>query len=302
MDETTDATREVLLKDITIPKARLRETMHNIEKLAASMEAVGLLNPITVSEENVLISGLHRVRAAQQLGWETITASIFTGDAIARQLAEIDENLIRHDLTVVEQSDHVARREALLKARGERAERGGTGSNQHTSKPVTVTGLQTTEELAKAAGMSTSTYERRARIGRDLTEETKAIISELDPSESDLPNSTRQLNYLAAVDDSEDQEEIARMVATGEAASVWSASTKLKKAQEEEAEEKIDVAETKLGHEVTVVGIKKAGRMNYVVEWSSGRANEVPRRFLLKEGFKKCKHCSGLGITRGDDK
>jgi hypothetical protein len=128
------------------------------------------------------------------------------------ELDEIDENLVRHDLSVVEQSRHVARREEIMRARGERR-RDGMHPN-----PPTVGGLEkTTDELAKAVGMAPRTYQQRAQIGRGLTEETQGILAELDPADSDLPNSTRQLNYLAGVDDPEDQAEMARRVAAGEA-------------------------------------------------------------------------------------
>ena len=77
-------------------------------------------------------------------------------------------------------------------------------SNQHKKVvPVTVTGTKpkTTKDLAAEMGMSESSYQKRSKIGRGLSEEVQEIIGDLDPSESDLPNSTRQLNYLAGVDD-----------------------------------------------------------------------------------------------------
>lgn len=299
---------------IIVPEKRARR-MHDFSSLAESMREIGLLHPITITSEKVLVSGLHRLRAAESLGWQAIEAKVLTGDELDAELAEIDENLMSHHLTVAEQSEHIARRDALLKARGERAERGGSGSNQYDSKPVTVTGLQkTTEDLARDAGMSKSSYEKRVKIGHGLAEGTLAILNDLDPSDCDLPNSTRQLNYLAGVDSPEDQEEIARRVATGEAVTVWQASDQLKeeRAQGEttngsgsvqEAHEKLVESirkEQENAPPLAIVRIKKVFA-EYSVEWSDGTSNRVTRKALSDYGWKDqlCSHC-GVGVARKD--
>ena len=81
---------------------------------------------------------------------------------------EIDENLRRYDLTAWEQAQHIERRETLLQQKGERAKAHGNGSNQHTSKGDTVSPLRTNADLAAEAGISERTYQRRAKIGRDI--------------------------------------------------------------------------------------------------------------------------------------
>jgi ParB family transcriptional regulator, chromosome partitioning protein len=144
---------------------------------------IGLLHPIGVTTESVLVYGLHRLRAAESLGWEEIEAKILQGDELDAQLAEIDENLRNNSLSVIEQSEHVARREHIMHARGDRAKRGGDGSNQYMSKGVTVTPLlpKTTEELAAQMGMSKSSYQKRSKIGRGLTEEAVTVVTLYPP-------------------------------------------------------------------------------------------------------------------------
>ncbi len=73
----------------------------------------------------------------------------------AKELAEIDENLRSHRLTRIEESRHIARREEIMQARGERADAEGSAGR---NRPATVAGLKTTEELAKEAGMSVWGY------------------------------------------------------------------------------------------------------------------------------------------------
>lgn len=43
--------------------------------------------------------------------------------------------------------------------------------------------------------------------------------------------------------------------------------------------------------------IVRAGAMEYVVEFNDGRRHTTTRDLLLREGFKKCSHCSGYGIV-----
>ena len=89
-----------------------------VRSLAESFESIGQLQPITVEQCEYgnyrMIAGLHRLEAAKLLGWESIEAQEFEGDAVAAELAEIDENLMRNDLTVLEQGEHLARRQDLV--------------------------------------------------------------------------------------------------------------------------------------------------------------------------------------------
>ena len=144
-------------------------------------------------------------------------------------LLEIDENLRRYDLTAWEQSQHIERREVLLKKRGQRAK---ANDNRHTSRGVTVTPLKTTADLADEAGMSKRTYKRRAAVGRDIAEATADILNSITDLEAcDLPDSPKQLEYLAKLEDKTLQATIAERVAHGAAKDVFEASRQLKKAR-----------------------------------------------------------------------
>lgn len=155
-----------------------------------------------------------------------------------------------------------------------------------------------------------------ARIKREeeldrLSPEVAEIVKDIDPADCDLPTSTRQLNYLAGVDDPGDQVEIASRVAAGEAKTVWDASKQLKEERGEvlpnAMQESMDAwAKTTPNEQeepLELMGITKAGPMEYVVKWSDGSSNRVTRQTLLSDhGFKKCKNCSGYGIVEGKGK
>lgn len=81
-----------------------------VASIAASMELLGQLQPITVYEESGaahLVAGRHRLEAARSLSWDEIEAVFVTGDEIDRRLREISENLHRNELTVQERSEQI---------------------------------------------------------------------------------------------------------------------------------------------------------------------------------------------------
>ena len=55
---------------------RIRKDMGDLAGLAESIEDLGLLNPITVTPDGLLLSGERRLRAAKLLGWKEIPVSI----------------------------------------------------------------------------------------------------------------------------------------------------------------------------------------------------------------------------------
>ena len=72
-----------------------------VERLKESIQRVGLIHPITVSG-GVLVAGLHRLTAHRELGIEEIDCHIIDDDELLQKEIEIDENLHRKELTVLE--------------------------------------------------------------------------------------------------------------------------------------------------------------------------------------------------------
>jgi ParB family chromosome partitioning protein len=95
------------ISDIVV-STRHRKDMGDIAGLAASMADLGLLHPIVIRPDNVLIAGERRLLAAKLLGWETIPVTVVHLDAVAR--GELAENEVRKDFTL---SEAVAIKRAL---------------------------------------------------------------------------------------------------------------------------------------------------------------------------------------------
>lgn len=74
-----------------------------IEAMKKSLEAVGQVTPISVypitRNTYRVITGATRFRAAAELRWKTISASIWSGSVIDFQLHELVENVDRRELT-----------------------------------------------------------------------------------------------------------------------------------------------------------------------------------------------------------
>jgi len=80
-------------------EARQRRELKNIPELALSISSVGLINPIVVDENGVLIAGERRLEAVKSLGWDSVSVTVFTDLTPAQQqLIELEENVKRDEL------------------------------------------------------------------------------------------------------------------------------------------------------------------------------------------------------------
>jgi ParB family chromosome partitioning protein len=83
---------------------RHRKDLGDLVSLMESIKRVGLLQPIVVSPEGVLICGRRRLEAVKQLGMRTVRVWVRTGlsDSLTALLAERDENALRLPLSPIE--------------------------------------------------------------------------------------------------------------------------------------------------------------------------------------------------------
>ena len=96
---------QVPIDDIIVKK-RIRHDLSNIDALAESMQNYGQINPITITKNNILVTGRRRLAAAQSLGWRTINAIIVEhSDETTLLELEIEENLQRQDFSTEEVSE-----------------------------------------------------------------------------------------------------------------------------------------------------------------------------------------------------
>ena len=148
-----------------------------VEELARSITAVGLLHPITIDQDNTLIAGLHRLEAAKLLGWSEIECTVSSADGLQAELAEIDENFVRAELSHRELGDLLLRRKELYESLHPETQQGKR--NGQTAKNANFSLLETksfSQDTADKLGVSKRTVEQLVQTARDLTPEAKKII------------------------------------------------------------------------------------------------------------------------------
>jgi ParB family transcriptional regulator, chromosome partitioning protein len=103
----------IKISEIQIKK-RIRKDAGNINELSESMNLHGLMNPIVITRDYVLIAGYRRLESAKKLGWKSIEASLIEAPTKIDKLEmEIEENVHRKDFTPEEIVDAYSKLEKL---------------------------------------------------------------------------------------------------------------------------------------------------------------------------------------------
>ncbi|WP_417423544.1 ParB/RepB/Spo0J family partition protein [Hoeflea sp.] len=185
--------KSIRLADILVPE-RLR-TVDEDHALAiqASIVEHGMLNPVTVRQTPngqqgyCLVAGAHRFRAIELLDEEEIDAIVVKADADEAVLIEIEENLFRNDLSVMDRAVFVQTyRDVWEKTRGEINPKGGRPKNsaklaQFSNSPVDLIAQEAengfSEACADRLGVSRRAIYRLNTIAQNLPREVRQAIS-----------------------------------------------------------------------------------------------------------------------------
>lgn len=209
-----------------------RRPLGDVTALIASIEEVGLLNPITVRRDGkgyILVAGLHRLEAAKQMDWLEIEAVVVDLEPLEAELAEIDENLVRNDLTTLERGEQLARRKAIYEElHPEARERSSKRQRARRLGEPAETVSAFTTEAAEKAGITDRSVRQHVQIATAIPDDVRDVIRE-----TPVADSTTQLLTLAR-QAPEVQREVAGRIASGQARDVSAALTGMRR------EERID--------------------------------------------------------------
>lgn len=83
---------------------RHRTDLGDVDVLAASIDRDGLLQPLTITPDGLLVCGARRLAAIKNLGWRKVNVWVRSGisDRLGHLLAEQDDNVLHKPLTQVE--------------------------------------------------------------------------------------------------------------------------------------------------------------------------------------------------------
>ena len=107
---------KVKIDEIKVNSGRRAALENDIEELAFSISEIGLLNPITLTGDYTLIAGLHRLEAVKLLGWTEVECVITELEGLTAELAELDENFARANLSPLEIGELYKRRKDIYEA------------------------------------------------------------------------------------------------------------------------------------------------------------------------------------------
>jgi ParB-like chromosome segregation protein Spo0J len=155
-----------------------------LSSLAESIEEIGLINPIRVrrvGEGYEVIAGSHRLSACDLVGLRNIPCIIVMDDDLHAELAMIDENLMRNELSASDRAVQTARRKAIYlelhpETAAGTAQAAGMNAAQQRGGQVGHDVNRFDEATAKATGQSERAVRRDAERGEKVIPEALAII------------------------------------------------------------------------------------------------------------------------------
>ena len=174
---------KITISEIKVNPGRRPINLDGISELARSISEIGLLNPITIDQEHILVAGLHRLEAAKRLGWTEIECNICTLDALQTELAEIDENVVRTELSVIEYGELLERRKEIYESlhpetRAGQAQAAGMNRaiGNNVSDKMSATLKSFAQDTADKLGVSPRTVERTVQMMNGLTEDAREVF------------------------------------------------------------------------------------------------------------------------------
>ena len=90
----------------TNPYLRLGTDVTELEK---SIQTLGLIAPLVISPDNVILAGARRYQALLNLGYTEAPVMVIDRNPLEKELVSIDENLVRKDLSKLEIESHLRR-------------------------------------------------------------------------------------------------------------------------------------------------------------------------------------------------
>ena len=208
---------QINIESIQVNPGRREALPDAVRELADSISAVGLLNPITIDRDYILIAGLHRLEAAKLLGWAEIECNVSSLEGLQAELAEIDENFVRADLETLEFGKLLLRRKEIYEMLHPETKYGvsqAKAMNRARGSNVSERGASTlksfSRDTADKLGISPRSVEEKIQIARDMTPRAQEIVQDAGRKikKKDLVKLSRM--------EPEQQEQAAAQLAAGE--------------------------------------------------------------------------------------
>jgi len=173
---------KVSINEIRTREGRRSLDEGHVKELAESIRGIGLINPLTIDRENILIAGLHRLEAVRLLGWTEVECTVSSLAGLQAELAEIDENFVRNDLSAIEYSEMLLRRKEIYESLYPETRHGGDRKSEKIkcAKCTLDPAKSFVNDTAEKLKVDPCTVRRQLQTARNLTPETKEIMKNTD--------------------------------------------------------------------------------------------------------------------------
>jgi ParB family chromosome partitioning protein len=225
--------QEIKISDIQIGDNRRRVNMEKVAQLADSIKEVGLLSPVLISQDKVLVAGNHRLEAFKLLGRESIPFSYAeVNDLLRLRRAEIHENLIRNNGTQLEQSEWLAEDKKLYEQLYPETKRGVAGGLARQGAATEK--ISFAEDTAKSTDLTPRSVRMKVSRAENIPQDIRDLIRE-----TSIADNGSELDKIAKTVKQE-PEKVKRIVQTAieKKVSVEQATKEIKR--EEVRQERVD--------------------------------------------------------------
>lgn len=184
------------ISKIEIGQNRRPVDKETVEQLVQSIQSVGLLSPITVTKDFKLIAGSHRIEAYKQLGREIIPGIVIDLSDLESELAELEENSCRAELSALGRAENLFRRKAIYEDLHPETRQGGPRRSESEKKDENAPRF--TKVASGLANTSERSIQRLIQIAETLSQNVKDLIRE-----TPIADSLKDLNELCKAQETE---------------------------------------------------------------------------------------------------
>ena len=191
------------LSEIDVGKRLRPVDADHARMIAESMKELGQTTPIEVRAHPIarasygylLVSGGHRMRAAEMAGLDEIAAIVVEVDDDQARMRELEENLIRHELNPLDRAVFLAEWHTVYLALHPEARRGGdrkSKAQDHIAK-MAIRSDRFTDAARDRLNLSVRTVHRLVALAKSLAPDVRAGLAG-----TDISRSYTELSALAA--------------------------------------------------------------------------------------------------------
>lgn len=163
-------------------EGRFRKELGDLSDLMKSIEEIGVLQPVVVTEDLRLVAGQRRLEACRRLGHEQVPVTVARHLGEARDLlaAERDENTCRKEMTASELYALGKALEELERPRAAARQGNRTDLQTSGSREPDVATNPTARAVSAGLGTSSSTWKRLKHIGEKAEQGDPTAATTLD--------------------------------------------------------------------------------------------------------------------------